>query len=143
MSKTEEYIRLVYSKDSSFKSIADINERKKVVAAKLEIPIPEDIAKQVIKFLREENHFDNSLLLSKQELYWETLEVMREPLAETKDDDKRLKNIKLKGDVNDLCSKLVSEINALASAVYGEEFKEQAMRAVVSPEERLLKRKKA
>ena len=139
----QEYIKLVYSKDSAFRKIADVAERKKIVCQKLQMTEPDmkEIGKEVIKFLRGENHFAQSLLDSKQELYWETLEVMREPLASTKDDDKRLKNIKLKGDVNDLCSKLVSEIDKLATMIYGEEFKEEAMVKVITPEERLKNKK--
>jgi hypothetical protein len=139
-----EYIKLVYGKDSSLIAIADINERKQVVSDRLGITVDnedENTRKLILEFLREQNHYKHALLSSRQELYWESLEVMREPLKKGSDDDKRLKNVKLKGDLNDLCGKLVSEIDSLYESIYGEEFKEEAQKTVVSFEQRLSKAK--
>jgi len=138
-----EYIKMVYGKDSPLIAIADINERKQVVSDKLGITVDnedEKTRKLILDFLREQNHYKHALLSSRQELYWETLEVLREPLKKG-DDDKRLKNVKLKGDLNDLCGKLVLEIESLYEGIYGEEFKEEAQKTVVSFEQRLSKAK--
>jgi len=138
------YIKLVYGKDSPLATIADITERKQVAADKLSVTVDQEdekTRKLILEFLREQNHYKHALLSSRQELYWEFLEVMREPLKKG-DDDKRLKNVKLKGDVNDLCGKLVLEIDTLLESIYGEEFKEDASpKTVVSFEQRLSKAK--
>lgn len=136
------YIPLIYSVDSPFNKIEDLAERKKVAASKCEIEVPnnadESFRKVAIEYLRQQNHNKFSLLITKQQVYEETLEVLGEPLTHTKDDDKRLKNIKLKGDVNDLCEKLVVEIARLQQDIFTKEYQEEAMK-VISPEERLRK----
>ena len=94
-----EYVKLVYGKESPLFAIEDVNEKKSIARDKSGVITDvesEEISKLILQFLREQNHYKHSLLLSKQELYWETLEIMREPLTKTKDDDKRLKNIKHK-----------------------------------------------
>lgn len=138
-----EYIKLVYGKNSPLNAIEDINERKKIASERIGLTVDnedEKTRKLILEFLREQNHFKNSLFVSKQELYWESLEVLREPLKKG-DDDKRLKNIKLKGDLNDLCGKLVLEMDALRADIYGDEFKEEATKTVISFEQRLSKAK--
>lgn len=138
-----EYIRLVYGKDSPISKIVDIQEKKQVALDKTGASISDDdegTRRLILEFLREQNHYKHSLLISKQELYWESLEVLREPLKKSTDDDKRLKNIKLKGDLNDLCSKLVSEIDVLYDNVYTLEFKEEAQKGVITFEQRLQKK---
>tara|TARA_R110000868_G_scaffold84074_1_gene237203 strand:+ start:193 stop:633 length:441 start_codon:yes stop_codon:yes gene_type:complete len=135
----DEYIKLVYGKDSSLAKIADINEKKQIAIEKTGAIVDyedESLRKLILEFLREQNHYKHSLLMTKQEVYWEFLEVLREPLKHG-DDDKRLKNVKLKGDINDLCSKLIPEIEALLDSIYGAEFKEMAQKTVVSFEQRL------
>lgn len=139
-----EYIKMVYGINSPLSSISDINERKQVVADKLSITVDhedENVRKLILEFLREQNHYKHALLSSRQELYWESLEVMREPLKKG-DDDKRLKNVKLKGDLNDLCGKLVLEIENLYDGIYGDEFKDEAKKTVSSFEQRLLEKKR-
>ena len=139
-----DYIKMVYGINSPLSAITDINERKQVVADKLSITVDhedETTRKLILEFLREQNHYKHALLSSRQELYWESLEVMREPLKKG-DDDKRLKNVKLKGDLNDLCGKLVLEIESLYEGIYGEEFKDEAKKTVSSFEQRLLEKKK-
>jgi len=139
-----DYIKMVYGINSPLSSITDINERKQVVADKLNITVDhedETTRKLILEFLREQNHYKHALLSSRQELYWESLEVMREPLKKG-DDDKRLKNVKLKGDLNDLCGKLVLEIENLYEGIYGDEFKDEAKKTVSSFEQRLLEKKK-
>jgi len=134
---------MVYGKDSSLAAIQDINERKQVASDRLEVTVDhkdEKVRKLILTFLRQQNHYKHALLSSRQELYWETLEVLREPLKSGSDDDKRLKNVKLKGDLNDLCGKLVLEIDVLLDSIYGEEFKEEAQKIVVSFEQRLQKK---
>lgn len=137
----KKYIELVYGKESDLNKIENIEERKKIAAEQCGIEVPDrsKIGKQVILFMREMNHNRHSLLVTKEELFMESLEVLREPLAETKDDDKRLKNIKLKGDLNELCNRLEEEIEKLRISLYTEEYKEEAKR-VVSIEERLSKK---
>lgn len=137
-----EYVRLIYSVDSPLNKIEDLGERKRAAAQKCDIPIPEnteDFRKLVMLYLRYQKHNKFSLLITKQEVYEETLLVLAEPLTHTKDDDKRLKNIKLKGDVNALCEKLVVEIERLQLDIYTKEFQEEAKR-VISVEERISKR---
>jgi hypothetical protein len=137
-----EYIELVYGKDSTLAQVQDIEEKKQIARDKSGVTIDtEDVGtrKLILEFLREQNHYKHSLLVTKQEAYWEFLEVLREPLNKG-DDDKRLKNVKLKGDVNDLCSKLVSEIEVLLNSIYGEEFKEEGQKTVVTFEQRLQKK---
>lgn len=138
MSPIDKYIQLVYGKDSNLNKIENIDDRKKIAAEQCEIDVPDrdKIGKQVIAFMRKQNHNRHSLLVTKEELYMESLEVLREPLMESKDDDKRLKNIKLKGDLNDLCNRLEEEIEKLRLSLYTEEYKEEAKK-VVSIEERL------
>jgi hypothetical protein len=140
-----DYIKMVYGINSPLSAITDINERKQVVADKLNVIVDhedETTRKLILEFLREQNHYKHALLSSRQELYWESLEVMREPLKKSSDDDKRLKNVKLKGDLNDLCGKLVLEIENLYDSIYGEEFKKEAQNnTVLSIEQRLSKAK--
>lgn len=139
-----EYIQLAYGHDSSLSQIPDIKERKLIASSRSGVDLvneDETIRKLILEFLKEQNHYKHALLMSKQELYWESLGVMREPIINTKDEDKRLKNIKLKGEVNDLCGKLVMEITQLIDGIYGEEFKEETMKTVSSFEKRLLEKK--
>ena len=137
-----EYIKLVYGKDSPLSAVTDINERKQIASDKMVITVDaedEKTRKLILEFMREQNHYKHSFLMTKLELLWESLEVLREPLKKG-DDDKRLKNIKLKGDLNDLCSKLIPEVESLYDGIYGEEFKEDAKKVVVSFEQRLQKK---
>lgn len=139
MTPIQKYIQEVYSKDSKLNKIEDIQERKKIAAEKCEIEIPEntpELRKQIIEFLRSQAHNKFALLISKEELLIECLDVMREPLINSKDDDKRLKNVKLKGDVNALCDKLVVETDLLRIDIFTEEHAEESKK-VISIEERL------
>jgi len=135
----KDYISLVYSRTSDLIKIEDLAERKKIAASKCGIEVPEntpEMRKEIIAFLRDQHHYKFTLLMTKEELLTESLDVMLEPLIQTKDDDKRLKNIKLKGDVNDLCSKLVNEIDVLRLTIFTEEYAEESKK-VISIEERL------
>lgn len=134
-----QYIPLIYGSESELVKIEDLKERKKLAASRCEIEVPEDnedLSKLIIEFLRHEHHNKFALLICKEELFMESLEALREPLEKSKDDDKRLKNIKLKGDLNDLCGKLVDEIVRLRQSIFTPEFAEKSMK-VVSIEERL------
>jgi len=135
----KDYISLVYSRTSDLNKIEDLAERKKIAAEKCGIEVPEntpEMRKEIIAFLRDQYHYKFTLLMTKEELLTESLDIMLEPLVSTKDDDKRLKNIKLKGDVNDLCSKLVNEIDVLRLTIFTEEYAEESKK-VISIEERL------
>ena len=139
----KQYISLVYSRTSDLNKIEDLAERKKIAAEKCGIEVPEntpEMRREVIAYLRNQYHYKFSLLISKEELLTESFDVMLEPLIVSKDDDKRLKNIKLKGDVNDLCSKLVSEIDTLRLTIFTEEYAEESKK-VISVEERLKAKK--
>jgi len=60
-----EYIKLVYGKDSPLSAIQDINERKQVVSDRLSITVDhedEKVRKLILDFLRQQNHYKNALL---------------------------------------------------------------------------------
>jgi|JI10StandDraft_1071094.scaffolds.fasta_scaffold103704_3 hypothetical protein len=133
------YIPLIYGVGSTLNKIEDLTERKKIAAEQCEIEVPEnteDLRKVIIEFLRLQHHNKFALLISKEELLIECLDVLREPLVNSKDDDKRLKNVKLKGDVNALCDKLVVETDLLRIDIFTEEHAEESKK-VISIEERL------
>lgn len=137
------YIPLIYGADSNLNKIEDLIERKKIAAEQCGIDVPEnteELRKVIIEFLRMQHHNKFSLLISKEELLIECLDVMREPLLSSKDDDKRLKNVKLKGDVNELCGKLVTETERLRVDVFTEEHAEESKK-VISIEDRLLSKR--
>lgn len=143
MTPIQKYIQEVYSKDSKLNKIEDIQERKKIAAEKCEIEIPEntpELRKQIIEFLRSQAHNKFSLLITKEELLFESLEIMREPLIQSKDDDKRLKNLKLKGDANSLCDQLAVQIEALRIEIFTDEFHVEAKK-VISIEERIVRQR--
>ena len=145
MKPLDKYIELVYGKNSELRVIENMSERKAIASDRAgldAVPDSKSISKLITEFLQKQNHYKQSLLVSRQELYWEALETLREPLKSSTDDDKRLKNVKLKGDLNDLCGKLVLEIETLIIDVYTEEFKEEGAKVVASFEQRLMDKKK-
>jgi hypothetical protein len=137
------YIPLIYGVGSTLNKIEDLTERKKIAAEQCGIDVPEnteELRKVIIEFLRLQHHNKFALLISKEELLIECLDVLREPLVNSKDDDKRLKNVKLKGDVNDLCDKLVSETDRLRQTIFTEEHADESKK-VISIEDRLLSKR--
>lgn len=133
------YIPLIYGVESNLNKIEDLVERKKIAAEQCGIEVPEnteELRKVIIEFLRLQHHNKFALLVSKEELLTECLDVLREPLVISKDDEKRLKNVKLKGDVNALCDKLVVETERLRIDIFTEEHAEESKK-VISIEERL------
>lgn len=133
------YIPLIYGVDSNLNKIENLVERKNIAAEQCGIEVPEnteELRKVIIEFLRLQHHNKFALLISKDELLIECLDVLREPLVNSKDDDKRLKNVKLKGDVNELCDKLVIETERLRIDIFTEEHAEESKK-VISIEERL------
>jgi hypothetical protein len=145
MKPLDKYIELVYGKNSELRVIDNMIERKAIAAERAglpDVPDSKSISKLITEFQVKQNHYKQALLVSKMEVYWEVLESLREPLKSSPDDDKRLKNLKLKEDMSDFCSKLVPEIEALVIDVYTEEFKEEGTKVVASFEQRLMDKKK-
>jgi len=125
------YIEEVYSRDGK----GTLDERKKRHAVE-ETPEIRELIAYYMSYFVYDNEF--SLLISKEELLRESIEIIREPVTTT-DEDKRLKMIDLKSKADATCDKLVQDIKRLRSEIYGDKEKEgtKVIQGAISPEERL------
>lgn len=145
--KVIRYIELMNSKSSELNKIENIEERKKTACEQAGLKMaPEDegYKKLVVYYLNYFQHNNKySLLRTREEMLIEALVSLSEPLLPSKDEDKRLKNVKLKGDLDLLCERLVNGIESLYKEIYAElsEVAKEEMRVSLSPEQRLKNKK--
>lgn len=134
------YIDLVYNWKSEYASIPDLQLRKQQVAAKLgiEIPIGQTHEKEVIEYLNKQAHYRYTLLISRMQLLEDMLGSLKsKPKAAGEDAD--LKYVKLQGDIDALCGRLVDDIEAGFKTIYAElaETAKEQVKKVRSVEQRL------
>lgn len=140
------YVDLVCAKTSDLNTIENWEERHKAALAKSKWSGTEDkkLLEQVdelifyyLSYYQGNNEF--ALLLSREQLFSQMLEAMRDPLAQTTDEGKYLKNIEIKGKIDDLLDSLLVRIKAQRSAIYGvhEEKMVSRVKKVMTPESRL------
>lgn len=153
----QQYIELVYSEKSDLNHIADLEERKKVACDKVKLDYSaektkeiihlknEDVNTAIFEYLRKKGSNKYILLLANQQLYWEQMQKLMEPLKGT-DDDSSLKEVNLKNTISEKSEHLLERIEKL----YLQIFKEQAVIEIASgriraqrPEERLKMQKSA
>lgn len=140
------YVDLLCSKTSELNTIENLEERKKAALTKSKWTGTEDkkVLEQVselifhyLSYYQGNNEF--SLLLSREELFVQMLGAMREPLEQTSDEGKYLKNIEIKGKIDDLLDSLLIRIKAQRTSIYGiqEEAMVSKIKRVMTPEARL------
>lgn len=153
----QQYIDLVYSEKSPLNHIGDLEERKKTAAAKANLDYNdpktkeilhlqnEDVNIAIFEHLRRKASNKYILLLANQQLYWEQMQKLMQPLKGT-DDDSSLKEVNLKNTISEKSEQLLERIEKL----YLQIFKDQAIIDVASekirmkrPEERLKVQKSA
>lgn len=134
------YIDLVYNWKSEYASVPDLQFRKQQVAAKLEIEIPTGVSheKEVVTYLNKQAHYRYTLLISRMQLLEDMLTSLKsKPKAQGEDAD--LKYVKLQGDIDALCGRLVDDIESGFKIIYGElaESAKEEVKKVRSVEQRL------
>jgi hypothetical protein len=142
-----EYLNLVYGGKSSFQKMQDIEERKKAVCEKLGLKfeqikameLDKDFRQTILKFMRDQVPLKVSLLNTRQELFQEMMEKVREPLLQTKDEERMLKSIKLKADIDSLLGRLADNIDQMYKEIYQDKVEEAKFEVRRSVEERLKK----
>lgn len=143
----EHYIELMYSKDSEYNKIENLEERKRQVMQVCNMdtePNSKEYRMKVVEFLSRQHHNKFSLLRTREDMLQEALASMREPLVNTTDEDKKLKNVKLKLDLDVLAERLLTGIDSLRKEIYKPEVMaeaEEMIVSVVTPEMRLKKMK--
>ncbi len=117
------YIELVYHWKSDFAGIPDLQLRKQQVATKLGIEIPTGLAhdREVIEFLNKQSHYRYTLLISRMELLESMLASLKsKPKTSGTSEDSDLKYVKLQGDIDALCGRLVNDIEEGFKIIYAE-----------------------
>lgn len=159
----DQYIALVYSEKSEFNQIPDLEERKKKACQKAKLDYQAEHIQRIIH-LRDEkvnelifnfcrNQFPNEfiLLISKEHLFWEQMQLLMEPLKKVTeegttlevDDEAMLKRINLKNTISEKSDKLLESIMELRKKLFtGEEEQHMAQEKIriMRPEERLKKK---
>ena len=134
--KEEQYIRAVYARGGT----GTLEERKAEWPEVVETPA---LREKIAHFLSYEV-YDNEfmLLIAKEELLRESIDIIRTPIT-VADEEKKLKLMELKSRADNACDKLVGDIKKLRSALYGEFEREggDVILKALSPEERLKKKK--
>lgn len=144
----DQYISLLNDPKGLFQQIENVVDRRKAVCTKLGIDYDQlqtrfatkDFQVKVFRHLSfkvANNKY--TLLVSREELLLETLQELREKLVTTTDEDKRLKAIKLKGELDVLCERLVDGIEKLYKEIYGDvaQVAKEEVRKSLSPEQRI------
>jgi hypothetical protein len=137
MSNIDKYIDLVYNWKSKLANIP-LMDRKVAAAKELGIEVP-DCQVPIINYLAKQNHYRFTLLVSREELLQEMIESLQTQKI-NKGEDKELKTIKLKGEIDMLCGRLVEQIEEAYKTIWGEmseAAKVEVKKKIVSPEERL------
>ena len=144
-----EFVEKMNSKDSEFNKIESVEDRIQAVMDKVglkKLPIDglelDNFNALTIAFLNFQHHNKYTLLRTRECVYLETIKNLMVPLELVGvDAEDRLKNVKLKGDLNDLAGRLVVEIDTLYKEIYSqsEELGKEAMKNAMSPEKRLKK----
>ncbi len=143
------YVDLMCNKNSDMNSIVNLEERKKVAMAKAKWAgttekelqeMVEELIFHYLSYYQADNDF--SLLLSREELYAQMLKAIREPVVNITDEDKYMKTIKLKGDIDSLLEKLNNGIQELRIKIYGghKETAQEKIKKILTPEMRLEKK---
>ncbi len=141
------YIGFICDKTSDLNAIENLEDRKAAARAKAKWGGTEDkvlleqIDELVFHYLSYFQYsLDFALLLSREELYAQMLQAIRDPIDIT-DADKYMKTIKIKGDINKLLQELLDGIKELRKEIYGihEEQAAPKILKVRSPESRLKK----
>jgi len=145
--KVLKYVEFMNDKNSTYIRIENIEERKKACqhASGLDIvPEDKDYKDLVVYYLSYWQHHNKfSLLRTREDLLIETLKNMNEPIDEKSDEDQRLKNVKLKLDLDILANRLIEGIEELYNSIYGDFKKEgeEHIKQALSPEQRLKNKK--
>jgi hypothetical protein len=159
----DQYIQLVYSEKSEFNQIPDLEERKKSACIKAKLDYQSESVQKIIHlkdnkvnqmifdFCRTQFPNEFILLISKEHLFWEQMQLLMEPLKKVTedgatlevDDEAMLKRINLKNTISEKSDKLLESITELRSKLFTGE-KEQHMAQekmrIMRPEERLKKK---
>lgn len=141
------YIEKMNAKDSSLNKIENLEERKKLAMKECSlqaIPETEEFKRLVVYYLSYFQHYNEyTLLRTREELLQEVMASMGESLVATKDEDKKLKNVKLKGDLDQLAERLVEGCEKLRKKIYGEleDVASEVIKVSISPEQRLKQKK--
>lgn len=143
------FIEKMNSKDSEFIKIEDVDLRQDAIMEEIglkKLPQGEEeeaFNELTIAFLNFNHHNRYTLLRTREQVYLETIRNLMQPLdlGGTIPAEDRLKNVKLKGDLNDLAGRLVSEIESLYKEIYGnnEEMGKDVMKKNMTLEKRLKK----
>ena len=142
----EQYIKLMYSKDSKLNSIDDLNERKIRAATAAGMDANDQsvvnkffhlkdikLRETIINFLNRENPNAFVKLVSDQQLFWGLQAQLMKPIDEESDTDRLLK-------ISEQSEKLLERIDRMKQKVYQEPtLVEEAEKVVrmLSPEMRL------
>lgn len=141
MDTKTKYIDLVYNWKSEFASLPDLQLRKQQVAAKLGIEIPTGPVheKEVIEYLNRQSHYRYTLLISRMELLEGMLASLKTKPKSNGTEDADLKYVKLQGDIDALCGRLVDDIENGFKTIYAElaETAKEEVKKVRSVEQRL------
>lgn len=141
MNHNEQYIDLVYNWKSEYASLPDLQLRKQQVAAKLGIDIPVGLEhdREVIEYLNKQSHYRYTLLISRMELLESMLASLKTKPKTNGGEDADLKYVKLQGDIDALCGRLVDDIEAGFKTIYAElaEVAKEEVKKVRSVEQRL------
>lgn len=131
------YIETVYSRGTSRKSL---EERQ----AEFNIEETPEIRK-LIAYYMSYFVYDNEFmtLVSKEILFRESSETIREPVSVT-DEDKRLKMVDLKSKADAVCDKLLGDIKRLRGEIYGalEQEGQKVVQQALTPEDRIKRKSK-
>lgn len=139
MTQQNKYIDLVYNWKSELASLPDLQLRKQQAAQKLGIEVPTNIDKEVIEYLNRQSHYRYTLLISRMELFESMLASLKTKPKTSTDEDTDLKYVKLQGDIDALCGRLVDDIESGFKTIYSElaEVAKEQVKKVRSVEQRL------
>jgi hypothetical protein len=140
------YIELVYSERSELNHVDDLEERKKTACQKAKLNYEDPKTQEIIHLKNDKTNIaifdylrlhapnDYILLIANQQLFWEQMQKMMQPLKGT-DDDSCLKEVNLKNTISEKSEDLLQRIEHLKVKI----FKEEAIQRLASDKIRTLR----
>jgi hypothetical protein len=137
--KIQNYIRLVYSDKSDLNDITNLEDRKKQACERAKLPYDDEKTQEIVhmknkdvntaifNFCAEQCPYEFNLLISKEHLFLEQMQMLMEPLKKTTDDGKTIedvdeermmKRINLKNTISEKSETLLISINELRTKIW-------------------------
>jgi len=139
----QHYIALVYGRQSELKFIDKIEERKKAALARSGLKEAKGLEQEIMRYLITQNDLKYSLLVSRQEMYWETLSKLRNQIVDATDTDEQIKIVKLKKELDQLSERLMEGIAKLYREIFESadiiDAAKEHTKVTYSPEQRIKK----